>query len=102
PLSPSNPPGTPSASCSFNVRLRPHPVPASPPLVMPGGSRPVRDEDVRGWYVSLEDHFLGNPSEESCAIAGGESLGGCRIIGLIGRGGRGAVYEALHVALDRK
>jgi serine/threonine protein kinase len=45
---------------------------------------------------------LGNPAGESCVVAVGESLGGCRIVGLIGRGGRGAVYEALQVALDRK
>ena len=31
----------------------------------------------------------------------GETIGGCRIVNLIGRGGMGAVYEAHQVSLDR-
>ncbi|MHC5037473.1 MAG: serine/threonine-protein kinase, partial [Planctomycetota bacterium] len=40
------------------------------------------------------------PEPEDLAI--GEVVGGCEIIRLIGRGGMGAVYEAMHIALNKR
>lgn len=43
------------------------------------------------------DEVAGGPS-----LAAGGVVGGCRILGLIGRGGMGAVYRAHQVDLDRE
>ncbi|GEM_PF-2771871 len=40
-------------------------------------------------------------SEKNAALVG-KILGGCKIRRLIGRGGMGAVYEALHIGLEKK
>ncbi|MBI4586783.1 MAG: protein kinase [Planctomycetes bacterium] len=45
---------------------------------------------------------MGTSSPPSALPEIGSSIGGCRIVRLIGRGGMGAVYEAQQVALERR